>query len=670
MAGPSELTKRKQKLQILMPGYFPIILIEKFQNWGMTQTMDVLSVRPKSVKEVENLIIAMTKYNRLYPDEPLSMRCVGDAHSWSPLFPDEGNILMYTSELVMAGGKRICLNEPSSKSEPITVTLVPGVTTGELSQFFTKNNVCLKSDVILDKVTYGGVIATGCHGVGKDQKSVSDFVSGMSIVGADGQEKNYDSTNTTREKLNALKCNLGLFGVMTGITMVVEPMVLVQTDNEFEKYTVGNLFYNPKELQTLHDENWSVEIFWFPFNSLTWCELMLLGILKDKIGRCPILAEILKPLAPCWDPKEDKLWVRKIKITEVPAEVPAEVLSPSKVDYDIRDLKGLASTAFGRILSKHLIEHPGLIPSFLKVGFDMVKRFNTGTMLEPINKAIHYQSFIELMPVVDMEFAFNASPGTFSDQALAMQKAVKKCEVYYHRLEFPLSVAMEMRWIAYSDCPICPARAVQTESESGETLYLEVLGIAGQPEWESFTKEVADEWMAMTVNGKAPVPHWAKQWSYLTDIDHHIQEAYGEKLKEFTKYVSPEERVLFSNTTLNKAIFKPAQKTIPRKETRSNKQPILPSKARLTRKEEGSLEGLHAKTLEKINGTLCKHEESWKMFFKTLGEQVWNVPNLVPMMNIQREWEFASAILNELGAELKKNPDLSVQDTLYRDFFQ
>ena len=28
----------------------------------------------------------------------------------------------------------------------------------------------------------------------------------------------------------------------------------------------------------------------------------------------------------------------------------------------------------------------------------------------------------------------------------------------------------------------------------------------------------------MELNGKAPVPHWAKQWSYLNGIDRHIQE--------------------------------------------------------------------------------------------------------------------------------------------------
>ena len=114
MATGSELTltTKKQKLQELLPGRFPVILVERFQNWGMTQEMNVLSVRPKSVKEVEQVIDAMKRYNLTKRNEPpLSIRCVGDGHSWSPLFPDDGNVLMYTSELVLESGERIRLNE-------------------------------------------------------------------------------------------------------------------------------------------------------------------------------------------------------------------------------------------------------------------------------------------------------------------------------------------------------------------------------------------------------------------------------------------------------------------------------------------------------------------------------------------------------------------------------
>lgn len=48
-----------------------------------------------------------------------------------------------------------------------------------------------------------------------------------------------------------------------------------------------------------------------------------------------------------------------------------------------------------------------------------------------------------------------------------------------------------------------------------------------------------------------------------------------------------------------------------------------------------------AKVLEEVENTLKKHEKSWEVSFNTLGQQVWNVPNKAPMMNIQRQWEFA-----------------------------
>ena len=54
-------------------------------------------------------------------------------------------------------------------------------------------------------------------------------------------------------------------------------------------------------------------------------------------------------------------------------------------------------------------------------------------------------------------------------------------------------------------------------------MYLEVLAFAGQKNWEEYTKEIADKWMQMRINGKAPFPHWAKQWSYLNDIDNYIK---------------------------------------------------------------------------------------------------------------------------------------------------
>ena len=173
--------------------------------------------------------------------------------------------------------------------------------------------------------------------------------------------------------------------------------------------------------------------------------------------------EVITQFLCNWDPKKDKLWIRKIDIVPVPEEP-----CPNEVDYAIQDAKGLVSTGFGRIVSKPLIKHETFVPSFLKAGFEMIKRFNSSSTFEPINKAIHYQSFIDILPVFDMEFAFNATPGTFREQAEAMKEVIKTTEEYYKNLQFPLSVAMEMRWMAYSNCLICPARAVQSDESSSK----------------------------------------------------------------------------------------------------------------------------------------------------------------------------------------------------------
>ncbi|XP_028399849.1 uncharacterized protein LOC114523184 [Dendronephthya gigantea] len=634
------LIAKKDDLQSKI-GPFPVLLLETFQNWGMTQQMTVISVKPKTAKEVEDILAAAISYNaELKNTVKVSVRCVGDGHSWSPLFPDKGSILMYTSNLVLNSHQRIRLDQVELCTQnPLTITMAPGVTTGELSKFFTENNVCFNTDVILDKVTYGGVIAPGCHGVGKDQLAVSDYVTGMSIVGANGKESHYTFPSGNPDHDNALKCNMGLFGVMTSITMAVQPMTIVEVVNDFS-YTVEDLFYNPSTLEQLYEDNWSLEIFWFPFNSLSWLQLITLFSTQ-------------RPAWVRWDPRKDLLWVRKIN----PANVPNEP-TPTEVDYGIKKVQDLLSTGFGRVVAPHLNKNQFLVPSFLKAGFEMVKLFNSTTRYEQMNEAIHYQGFIEIMPVLDMEFAFNADPGTFSEQVKAMQSAIDVTKDYYDDKKFPLSVAMEMRWMAYSNCLICPANGVHSNTEENkQTLYLEVLGLAGQQNWDDYTNDVAAEWMDLQINGMSSLPHWAKQWSYLNGIDDHIQAGYGENLTKFRDQVPQPERLLFSNETLNRVIFSdPSLKKAEKPKVKKSKAPAKPPP------DEAEVE-----ESKKIIKDLKKHVKAWKAFFMTLGEDVWNVPFKARKMSIEKEWENTSGILREIN---EKYPHLSIEEDLYKNLFR
>lgn len=81
------------------------------------------------------------------------------------------------------------------------------------------------------------------------------------------------------------------------MTVAVQKLETVKVDTTYP--TVGSLLYggSPKLWQLLND-NWSVELLWFPFNSLG-----LIGGIMEGI-----------PLISAWQPKLDEVWVRAINV--------------------------------------------------------------------------------------------------------------------------------------------------------------------------------------------------------------------------------------------------------------------------------------------------------------------------------------------------------------------
>ena len=76
-------------------------------------------------------------------------------HHHHPIYP-----VLYT---ILGDTHMKLVNYTDPGTEWRTVTISPGVTTGELMTFFLQNNVCFESDVILPNVTYGGILTGGCH---------------------------------------------------------------------------------------------------------------------------------------------------------------------------------------------------------------------------------------------------------------------------------------------------------------------------------------------------------------------------------------------------------------------------------------------------------------------------------------------------------------------------
>ena len=139
------------------------------------------------------------------------------------------------------------------------------------------------------------------QGVGWDQQSISDWVTAIKLVDSSGEVKTFKYGADSDSVMQALQVNLGLFGIITEITMKVQPAKLVEVRNLFP--TVLDTFFNPEKLREIVTNNWSCEMFWFPFNSMKLVQGHGDLIWATLEGRVSTFT---------WNPMVDQVWVRAI----------------------------------------------------------------------------------------------------------------------------------------------------------------------------------------------------------------------------------------------------------------------------------------------------------------------------------------------------------------------
>ncbi|KAG0271549.1 hypothetical protein BGZ96_005760, partial [Linnemannia gamsii] len=150
-----------------------------------------------------------------------------------------------------------------------TVTVESGVLVKDLDDALRQHNppLALPSNVVLDSVRYGGILALGCHGGATHTRTLPDLVSEVTIVDADGNLNTF-SESKNPEEFVAATVNLGLFGIIYTYTLRVEPMFnLLMTD----RYPLMSEYFSSPEqggpkLKAMVLGNDQTEIFYWPFN--------------------------------------------------------------------------------------------------------------------------------------------------------------------------------------------------------------------------------------------------------------------------------------------------------------------------------------------------------------------------------------------------------------------
>ena len=175
------------------------------------------------------------------------------------------------------------------KSDPLRplVTMQARATVHDVMTKMRAEGVALTSNVVLGSMQYGGLVAPGCHGSGRREKTLSDKVVSMEIVtgkidpatGLPEVRTFSTAAGASDELMSAVRLNLGLFGVIHEMTLQAVPTFNVRTVDT--KEDMSAVLQGIADTVRSHD---SVDLFWFPFNDRIWVKTMERSALPPTHG--------------------------------------------------------------------------------------------------------------------------------------------------------------------------------------------------------------------------------------------------------------------------------------------------------------------------------------------------------------------------------------------------
>lgn len=177
------------------------------QNWAKNYSFEAARIhQPVSLIEVRHLVRTSSK-----------IRAIGTRHSFNGIADSRG-------DLVDLSGL-----DPDFVIDPERMTVTVGAATpyGALAQYLQAKGYALHNLGSLPHISVAGAISTGTHGSGDKNGILSTAVAGLEIVGAGG-----DVIQVVRgdEDFDGMVVGLGAFGVVTRVTLDIQPTFDVRQD--------------------------------------------------------------------------------------------------------------------------------------------------------------------------------------------------------------------------------------------------------------------------------------------------------------------------------------------------------------------------------------------------------------------------------------------------------
>jgi sterol desaturase/sphingolipid hydroxylase (fatty acid hydroxylase superfamily) len=406
-------------------------------------------------------LVAIVNQARVYNKK---IRVAAAGHSTSPLVPTDDYLVD------MRDLNRVIACDAERK----LVIIEAGITIEALDERLRENGLAVPSSVVLTSVRYGGVLATGSHGSGYHCATLSDFVEAMTIVTASGAVVCFSEATHGAEMMNAVRLNLGLFGLIYDITLRVESDFNLEVTDEQAPLS---LMRDPQKLRKLVEESYLCDVFWFPLS--------------------------------------DALWVKRARRTDA-AAVP---LSLGERMIEVVHA-GLAAMAL-RIVAKM----PSLTRFINQRALSMMVP-KPKTIVREAARAIHYKNHLEAYTCQLTSFAVKVDEN-FENPARAWCLAMDRALELAKEKKYPLTVTLQMRFIGSSRALLSPAHG-----EPGEHhCYLELLSARHTEGAEPFFDEIATQWMAD--ERFAARPHWGKYFHSIPNVVPYLHRRMDDNIQRF-----------------------------------------------------------------------------------------------------------------------------------------
>lgn len=467
----------------------PVIQIRQFINWDKTIIIStVFYARPKNIWEVQDILRAATHVG-------LQARATGVGHTRSPLYVDEGNIMIDVKGLERHDGPRIEIHRPKPFKDYYILTGITGIIEEELNEYMKKNGVTMLAQPLNVKETLGGMAAVATHGSSWNEPTVSGYVVGMRIIDSRGHLRKF-TEESNPELMKALKCNLGMMGIIYDISIKVYPAKKAKVVNSFIK--LSELFLNKTALKVLAESHFETELSWYPFNSVTDAEANE----YIKTSKVP----------STWNINNDLIWIRTVDI----------IPNDNKVT-----LKGITFLPTKGSLSGSNVT--GLLRG--RAALKLPKNLDT----------VSYHYLLDAFPVLDIPkhgtetsaaFIMNIDKD-FDRAARAIKFMVDATDKHIKKFGTTPLNAFLPRFVKNDNCYLCPANNyIKQHNDNGHSMVIDFLA----PPTQNGFYETAEKFVHYFKNGKDRVrPHWAKRHDNIKGIVDIIHSSYGNNLELYMK---------------------------------------------------------------------------------------------------------------------------------------